>query len=489
MSSPAHVFGGVHQPGGSRRSPRRGRGRSRCSTFARAPTGRSRRRARRRSTCPPRRCSITRPTSPREPRRACRRRLQPRRDRAVRRAAAARARRRRDGRRGRHARLDRDAGGARRSTSASTGSTVRQVQRPGPRLPVLRCSPPAGARSSSTRRRTPASTSRSREELGARIDDHRRHAPARRPPVGRPRPRRRDRRSAAAPRGDARARRRVRRPRRARCTTATSSSSATCAVRALALPGHTSDMTGLLVAGRALVGGDSLFADGIARPDLQQGDPEGARAMARTLHATLHDRILALGDDVVLLPCHTHPGVNAAAIAPRLAEVRDDRRPAGDRRSRPSSRRRCWPACRRGRRTTRRSSRSTPAFSRSTAISRAAATAARAADDGAADPDPAGPRRAHRARLRAIGDANRIRILDLLRDGELPVAQITEQLGRASRTPPSTWACCCRPASSRAARRGRARCTASPTPASTSSASRSAAACASSWPSCRRSWP
>ena len=95
-------------------------------------------------------------------------------------------------------------------------------------------------------------------------------------------------------------------------------------VRALALPGHTSDMTGLLVAGRALVGGDSLFADGIARPDLQRDDPEGARAMARTLHATLHDRILALGGDVVLLPCHTHPGVNAAAIAPRLADVRND---------------------------------------------------------------------------------------------------------------------------------------------------------------------
>ena len=91
----------------------------------------------------------------------------------------------------------------------------------------------------------------------------------------------------------------------------------------LALPGHTSDMTGLLVAGRALVAGDSLFADGIARPDLQRGDPEGARAMARTLHPTLHDRVLALGDDIVLLPCHTHPGVNGAAIAPRLAEVRE----------------------------------------------------------------------------------------------------------------------------------------------------------------------
>ncbi len=33
------------------------------------------------------------------------------------------------------------------------------------------------------------------------------------------------------------------------------------------------------------------------------------------------------------------------------------------------------------------------------------------------------------ARLRAIGDASRIRILDALRDGELSVAQITEHLG------------------------------------------------------------
>jgi glyoxylase-like metal-dependent hydrolase (beta-lactamase superfamily II) len=58
-------------------------------------------------------------------------------------------------------------------------------------------------------------------------------------------------------------------------------------------------MTGLLVDGRALVAGDSLFADGSARPGLQHGDPEGAHALARTLHATLRERILSLGDDVV----------------------------------------------------------------------------------------------------------------------------------------------------------------------------------------------
>jgi len=93
-------------------------------------------------------------------------------------------------------------------------------------------------------------------------------------------------------------------------------------VRAVALPGHTTDMTGLLIAGRALVAGDSLFADGLARPDLERGDPDGARAMARTLHATLHERVLALGDDVVLLPGHDHAVVRTGAVAPRLAEVR-----------------------------------------------------------------------------------------------------------------------------------------------------------------------
>lgn len=97
----------------------------------------------------------------------------------------------------------------------------------------------------------------------------------------------------------------------------------TVTLRALSLPGHTTDMTGLVIEDRVLIGGDSLFADGIARPDLQRGDSEGVRAMAVTLHATLHERILSLGDDTILLPCHTHPGVHMEAISPRLAEVRE----------------------------------------------------------------------------------------------------------------------------------------------------------------------
>ena len=81
-------------------------------------------------------------------------------------------------------------------------------------------------------------------------------------------------------------------------------------------------MTGLLIADRALIGGDSLFLDGIARPDLQRSDPEGARHMGRVLHATLRERVLALGEEIMLLPGHTHPGVNADAVASPLVAVR-----------------------------------------------------------------------------------------------------------------------------------------------------------------------
>lgn len=93
-------------------------------------------------------------------------------------------------------------------------------------------------------------------------------------------------------------------------------------LRVLALPGHTTDMTGIVVGERAVISGDSLFADGIARPDLQRGDPQGAEQMARLLHATLRERLLSLPGDVVLLPGHAHPGVHDGAVAATLDEVR-----------------------------------------------------------------------------------------------------------------------------------------------------------------------
>ncbi len=93
-------------------------------------------------------------------------------------------------------------------------------------------------------------------------------------------------------------------------------------LRVVGLPGHTTDMTGLVIGEHVLIGGDSLFADGIARPDLQEGDPEGSRAMATRLHDTLRTRVLSLGDDAILLPGHANPGILTGPVAPTLGEVR-----------------------------------------------------------------------------------------------------------------------------------------------------------------------
>jgi len=76
------------------------------------------------------------------------------------------------------------------------------------------------------------------------------------------------------------------------------------AVEAVALPGHTTEMTGLVV-GDVLLAGDSLFLDSVARPDLQEGvDP---REQANQLYGTLHERLPAVGGDPLVAPGHRRP--------------------------------------------------------------------------------------------------------------------------------------------------------------------------------------
>jgi glyoxylase-like metal-dependent hydrolase (beta-lactamase superfamily II)/rhodanese-related sulfurtransferase len=93
-------------------------------------------------------------------------------------------------------------------------------------------------------------------------------------------------------------------------------------VTVVALPGHTSDMIGIQLAQDALIGGDSLFADSVARPDLERGD-EGASDAARLLYRTLRGRVAALPDSMLLLPSHYAGGRLDAPLAPTLGAVRD----------------------------------------------------------------------------------------------------------------------------------------------------------------------
>ena len=71
---------------------------------------------------------------------------------------------------------------------------------------------------------------------------------------------------------------------------------------ALALPGHTTEMTGFNV-GDVLLTGDSLFLESVARPDLEAG-AEGARDLARELYRTLHERLEVLPDETLVAPGH-----------------------------------------------------------------------------------------------------------------------------------------------------------------------------------------
>ena len=71
---------------------------------------------------------------------------------------------------------------------------------------------------------------------------------------------------------------------------------------AVALPGHTTEMTGFRV-GDLLLAGDSVFLDSVARPDLEVGD-DGAAEMARTLYGTLHERLFAFPAETRVVPGH-----------------------------------------------------------------------------------------------------------------------------------------------------------------------------------------
>lgn len=96
------------------------------------------------------------------------------------------------------------------------------------------------------------------------------------------------------------------------------------AIEVVATPGHTSGMTSFRV-GDVLLTGDTLFVDGIPRPDLESPDDAETRAAARELHRTLTERLAALSDDVVVAPGHYSTATPRAdgTYAATLGELRE----------------------------------------------------------------------------------------------------------------------------------------------------------------------
>src|SRR5205085_6121398 len=79
-------------------------------------------------------------------------------------------------------------------------------------------------------------------------------------------------------------------------------------LRAMETPGHTPESMSWLVvedgAPRKILTGDTLFIGDVGRPDLAGGRGFTSQQMASMMYDSLHDKILALPDDVEVWPAH-----------------------------------------------------------------------------------------------------------------------------------------------------------------------------------------
>ncbi len=93
-------------------------------------------------------------------------------------------------------------------------------------------------------------------------------------------------------------------------------------VTAISTPGHTRGSTVYDMGGRAVLTGDTLFVDGVGRPDLA----ERAEEFARELHRSLHAKVLTLPADALVLPGHYGGAVEVRPSVPVAAPLGDLRR-------------------------------------------------------------------------------------------------------------------------------------------------------------------
>ena len=83
----------------------------------------------------------------------------------------------------------------------------------------------------------------------------------------------------------------------------------TLTLSAIHTPGHTMGSTSYLLGDAAIFSGDTLFLEGVGRPDLC----DRAEEFAHALYHTLHDKLLQLPDSALVFPSHYGEAVEVHA--------------------------------------------------------------------------------------------------------------------------------------------------------------------------------
>ncbi len=95
-------------------------------------------------------------------------------------------------------------------------------------------------------------------------------------------------------------------------------------LRAVRTPGHTHESTCFVVDDVALCSGDTLFLNTVGRPDLAAADAGEPKLRATALYRSLHERVLQLNGDLMVLPGHANVALpfDGVPYAATLSEVR-----------------------------------------------------------------------------------------------------------------------------------------------------------------------